>query len=207
MIRTFSSRAGRLSATNKHYLNLNSSCVLSQDYKLKENSKEILLDIGFGDGISLSEDIEKYKDILFIGIEPYKKGFARMVEFYEKNHPNNLLLYNGCAKDFIKSLECKVKYIRIHFPDPWPKKKHAKRRLINLNFFNLITNVLKPGGLMQIVTDSYIYQEHIQEVIVQQKFFEIISNYPIGYAVSTFHKKGLEKKHNIKEYNLKLSKN
>ena len=47
---------------------------------------------------------------------------------------------------------------------------------------------------MQIVTDSHISQEHIQEVIVQQKFFEIISNYPIGYAVSTFHKKGLEKK-------------
>ena len=58
--------------------------MLSQDYKLKENSKEILLDIGFGDGRSLPEDIEKYKDILFIGIEPYKKGFARMVEFYEK---------------------------------------------------------------------------------------------------------------------------
>ena len=102
-----------------------------------------------------------------------------MIEFYEKNHPNNLLLYNGCAKDFIKCLECKVKYIRIHFPDPWPKKKHSKRRLINLNFFNLIANILKPEGLMQIVTDSHIYQEHIQEVIVQQKFFEINSNYPI----------------------------
>ena len=59
MIRTFSSRAGRLSATNKHYLNLNSSCVLSQDQKLNEISKEILLDIGFGDGMSLSEDIER----------------------------------------------------------------------------------------------------------------------------------------------------
>ena len=104
-----------------------------------------------------------------------------MIEFYEKNHPNNLLLYNGCAKDFIKCLECKVKYIGIHFSDPGLRKKHAKRRLINLNFFNLIANVLKPEGeTVQIVTDSYIYQEHIQEVIVQQKFFEIVSNFFIG---------------------------
>ena len=85
--------------------------MLSQDYKLKENSKEILLDIGFGDGISLSEDIEKYKDILFIGIEPYKKGFARMVEFFMKKIIQIICFYIICAKDFIKSLECKVKYI------------------------------------------------------------------------------------------------
>lgn len=207
MIRTFSSRAGRLSATNKHFLKLNSNCVLTKDYRPIKDPREILIDIGFGDGISLTEDIAKCQEILFIGIEPYKKGFARMIEFYEKKQPNNLLLHNGCAKEFIKVFQQNVLYIRIHFPDPWPKKKHSKRRLVNKEFLKLISNILKPDGQVQILTDSHTYQEHIQELISKQKIFKTTQSFPIEYAVSTFHRKGLEKGHTIKEYNLKLSKN
>ena len=63
---------------------------------------------------------------------------------------------------------------------------------------------MKPDGLIQIITDSNVYQQHIKEVLRKQNFFEQISIFPINYAVSTFHKKGMKKNHKIKEFNLKV---
>tara|TARA_A200000113_G_scaffold226049_1_gene249970 strand:+ start:12225 stop:12848 length:624 start_codon:yes stop_codon:yes gene_type:complete len=204
VIRTFGSRAGRLSKTNKHFLQLESDCLLDLDKYIKKSSRDVLIDIGFGDGISLSHDIMNNSEILFIGIETYKKGISRMIEFYETKQIKNLLLHNGCAKEFIENLKTKVKFVRIHFPDPWPKNKHSKRRLVSINFLQLLAQIMKPDGLIQIITDSNVYQQHIKEVLRKQNFFEQISIFPINYAVSTFHKKGMKKNHKIKEFNLKV---
>ena len=125
MIKTFSSRAGRLSSTNKNYLNLQSSCLINPETEPKTNYP-IVIDIGFGDAQSFSEDVLINKKYCFIGIEPYKKGFARAVEFYEKEKPKNLFLYNGDAREFLEIIDYEVSFVRIHFPDPWPKKKHIK---------------------------------------------------------------------------------
>ena len=137
MIKTFSSRAGRLSSTNKNYLSLQSNCLISPETKPKTNYP-IVIDIGFGDAQSFSEDVLINKKYCFIGIEPYKKGFARAVEFYEKEKPKNLFLYNGDAREFLEIIDYEVSFVRIHFPDPWPKKKHIKRRLISKNFLHLL---------------------------------------------------------------------
>ena len=121
MIKTFSSRAGRLSPKNKKFLSSKSECLLNCGEKpITENP--IALDIGFGDSQSFTKDVIANKDTTFIGIEPYKKGFARAVEFFEEKKPANLHLYNGDAREYIEKMDFKVKYIRIHFPDPWPKK-------------------------------------------------------------------------------------
>ena len=86
MIKTFSSRAGRLSPTNISFLEKKSDCVLDLE-KSPHTKKPIVIDIGFGDAQSFAKDVLANKDYCFIGIEPYKKGFARAVEFYEKNKP------------------------------------------------------------------------------------------------------------------------
>ena len=126
MIKTFSSRAGRLSDTNKKFLDLQSTCLIKP--KTKPQTKlPIVIDIGFGDAQSFSKDVVNNKNHCFIGIEPYKKGFARAVEFYEKEKPKNLYLYNGDAREFLEAIKYKVSFVRIHFPDPWPKKRHIKR--------------------------------------------------------------------------------
>ena len=142
--------------------------------------------------------------VTFIGIEPYKKGFARAVEFFEETKPTNLYLFNGDAREFIELMDFSVNFIRIHFPDPWPKKRHTKRRLISKQFLKTLSKILCSDGLVQIVTDSKIYQMHIDEVLEHQQLFETTNSFPISYQVSTFHKKGLNKGHTIKEYNLKL---
>ena len=76
MIRTFSSRSGRLSKTNKMFLNKISTCKLDLNSKLPEFKKKLVLDIGFGDGESFCKDVLENEDIIFIGIEPYVKGLS-----------------------------------------------------------------------------------------------------------------------------------
>ena len=108
MIKTFSSRAGRLSLTNKNYLSLQSDCLISPETKPKTNNP-IVIDIGFGDAQSFSEDVLINKKYCFIGIEPYKKGFARAVEFYEKEKPKNVKYIIIKTKIFF------LKIIKTHF--------------------------------------------------------------------------------------------
>ena len=80
----------------------------------------------------------------------------------EENLPKNMFLFNGDAREFFEEIKYKVNFIRIHFPDPWPKKKHIKRRLITKDFLLNSWNILKKGGSLEIITDSYIYQKHIE---------------------------------------------
>ena len=199
MIKTFSSRAGRLSPTNISFLEKKSDCILGLE-EVPHTKKPIVIDIGFGDAQSFAQDVLANKDYCFIGIEPYRKGFARAVEFYEKTKPDNLFLFNGDAREYINSVKCKISFIRIHFPDPWPKKKHIKRRLISKEFLNFIDSKTKKGCKIEIITDSKIYQDHIKELLDTQRLFEIIDNFEISYEVSTFHSKGLKKGHSIERY-------
>lgn len=199
MIKTFSSRAGRLSSTNISFLEKKSDCVLDLE-KSPHTKKPIVIDIGFGDAQSFAKDVLANKDYCFIGIEPYKKGFARAVEFYERHKPDNLFLFNGDAREYIDSVKCKISFIRIHFPDPWPKKKHIKRRLISKEFLNFIHKKTKKGCKIEIITDSKIYQDHIKDLLVAQKIFAITNNFEISNEMSTFHRKGLQKGHRIERY-------
>ena len=67
--------------------------------------------------------------------------------------------------DYAFDAKYKIDLIRIHFPDPWPKKRHAKRRLITKKFLEISCNILKDNGSLEIITDSYSYQQHIEELI------------------------------------------
>ena len=199
MIKTFSSRAGRLSATNKKFLELKSKSILKIGEK-PSTTKPLVIDIGFGDAQSFVCDVVENKDYVFIGIEPYKKGFARAIQFYEENLPKNMFLFNGDAREFLEEIKYKIDFIRIHFPDPWPKKRHAKRRLVTKDFLLTSHSILRKSGSIEIITDSSIYQQHLEELIGQQNYFKQIKKFPFTYQTSTFHKKALDKGHTIKEY-------
>ena len=100
----------------------------------------------------------------------------------------------------MEAIEYKASFVRIHFPDPWPKKKHIKRRLISLSFLYLLNQKILGTGKIEIITDSKTYQNHIEDVLKEQKLFKQIDNFEISYEVSTFHNKGLKKGHEIRRY-------
>lgn len=202
MIRTFSSRSGRLSNTNKMFLSKISNCKLDLNSKLPEFKKKVALDIGFGDGESFCKDVLENKDIIFIGIDPYIKGFSKVVEFYEKHTAPNLYVFNGCAKEFLKSTKIKFNFIRIHFPDPWPKNKHNKRQLINKDFLELLHTSQTPEGMLQIVTDCTKYQLKILNILSQQFNYSCIDKFPLKFNESSFAKKAKKNGNPIKVLNL-----
>ena len=113
------------------------------------------LEIGFGTGEKLLESAINYPDKLFIGIEYYKKGIAQLLLNNEKYKLKNIRLFYGDAFDYLKLLKTNfLDEVLIMFPDPWPKKRHWKRRIINNSSVSEISRSLKSNGRVLFYTDD-----------------------------------------------------
>jgi tRNA (guanine-N7-)-methyltransferase len=113
------------------------------------------LEIGFGTGEKLLESAINYPDKLFIGIEYYKKGIAQLLLNNEKYKLKNIRLFYGDAFDYLKLLKANfLDEVLIMFPDPWPKKRHWKRRIINNASVSEISRSLKSNGRVLFYTDD-----------------------------------------------------
>ena len=117
-----------------------------------------------------------------------------------------MILFNGDVRELLEKVKFCFDFIRIHFPDPWPKKKHIKRRLVTKEFLTHLSNKLSNDGLIQIITDSKKYQDHIKEEIKLQNKLSLSKKlFPVTYSESSFYKKALIKKNKIKEFTLQKS--
>tara|TARA_B100000401_G_C52522010_1_gene584875 strand:+ start:107 stop:697 length:591 start_codon:yes stop_codon:yes gene_type:complete len=115
------------------------------------NKKNILLDIGFGTGDSCIELQKLYPNKIIFGVEAYKPGVSRMID-------KNIHSYYGDATKLIEETKSSsIDIIYILFPDPWPKKKHRKRRLVNEYTFKEFMRVLVPNGKLHFCTDNIGY--------------------------------------------------
>ena len=119
------------------------------DFNLKS------LEIGFGTGEKILQSAISYPDNLFIGIEYYKKGIAQLLLNIEKYKLKNIRLFYGDAFDYLKLLKTNfLDEVLIMFPDPWPKKRHWKRRIINSASVSEISRSLKSNGRVLFYTDD-----------------------------------------------------
>lgn len=131
------------------------------------NTAPVVLEIGFGNGLSLAEMAETHADMNFFGIEVHKPGVGSCLVQTKKRGLNNIrvsgddavLVLNQQIKD--ASLE----RVQIFFPDPWHKKRHHKRRLIQPKFVEMLVKKLKPGGRIHVATDWQNYAEHVLAVL------------------------------------------
>ena len=133
------------------------------------------------------------KNYVFIGIEPYKKGFARAVQFGGKRMKPKICFYSMECREFFKETKYKIDFIRIHFLI-LGQKKTCQKKINNKRFLLTSYDLLKKGGSIEIITDSSIYQRHLEELI-SQSYFKKIKDFPITCQISTFHKKAIEKGH------------
>ena len=124
----------------------------------KSNIKELWLEIGFGSGEHLKWQLENNKDIAIIGCEPYVNGIANLIDLLSEEELKRIKIYNGDARKVIENMEdhC-ISKVFILFPDPWPKKKHYKRRLIQTNLLESIYRILKQNGELRLSTDNSDY--------------------------------------------------
>jgi tRNA (guanine-N7-)-methyltransferase len=113
-----------------------------------------VLEIGFGGGEHLVAQAAARPDARFIGVEPFLNGVASCLRHIEEGGVQNVRLHQGDAREVLARLpDASLDRVDILFPDPWPKKRHWKRRLIQADFVTELARVLKPGCEVRFATD------------------------------------------------------
>lgn len=127
----------------------------------------LTLEIGFGTGDSLFEQAKAYPHQQYIGIEVYRTGILGLLLKLENSPLDNLRLFEGDAVEIVNVCfpDESLDRIQILFPDPWPKARHHKRRLIQPEFVALLTKKLKKDGLLYLATDWYHYAKQMQHIL------------------------------------------
>ena len=126
----------------------------------------LILEIGFGNGeqLAFAAGNEPQRD--FIGIEVHGPGVGRLLNGLAAGNHSNVRVYQHDAVEVLKQeiADAALDEVRIYFPDPWHKKRHHKRRLIQPEFVALLCDKLKSGGLLHLATDWENYAEQMREV-------------------------------------------
>jgi len=131
-----------------------------------------VLEIGFGGGEHLVAQAGTRPYARFIGIEPFLNGVASCLRHIEESGVQNVRLHQGDARDVLARLpDASLDRVDILFPDPWPKKRHWKRRLIQAAFVAELARVLKPGGEARFATDWANYAAWALEVFTREPSF------------------------------------
>jgi tRNA (guanine-N7-)-methyltransferase len=136
-----------------------------------------MLEIGFGAGEALLEFAGAHPDIDCIGIEVHRPGVGRLLLGAEAATLRNLRVICHDAVEVLQHQlqPASIALVHIFFPDPWPKKRHHKRRLIQPPFVELLAKVIAPGGTLRLATDWEPYAQHMREVIDASPAFENVA--------------------------------
>ncbi len=173
-IKSFVLRTGRVS--NRQQLALDEwlcDYELPKPGQLWDLTKEfgrdagIIVEIGFGMGASLLTMAKQRPDVNFVGIEVHLAGIGSMVASLHDDQVNNVRIAPYDAVEVFKTCipDNALEGIQIFFPDPWPKKRHQKRRLIQTEFINMLVKKIKVGGYIHCATDWEDYALHMHEVL------------------------------------------
>lgn len=126
------------------------------------DKSDVWLEIGFGGGEHLIAQARANPDIGFIGCEPYIDGVVKVLAGIEDHGLKNIRLYDGDAREILRWLpEASIARAFILFPDPWPKRRHVKRRLVNPETLKLLARTMKPNSGLRIATDIGDYARTI----------------------------------------------
>lgn len=126
----------------------------------------LVLEIGCGTGTSTLAMAQSEPDVDVIAVEVYRRGLAQLLSAIEREHVANIRLIRGDAVAVLEQLirPGSLSGVRVFFPDPWPKARHHKRRLLQPDTVSLIAERLRPGGVLHAATDHAGYAEQIAEV-------------------------------------------
>jgi tRNA (guanine-N7-)-methyltransferase len=114
----------------------------------------VRLEIGFGGGENLVAEATAHPEIGFIGCEPFVNGMAKILASIEAGALTNVRLYAGDAVDLLAWLpDASLDEVDLLYPDPWPKRRHWKRRFVQDRAIGMLARVLRPGGLFRFATD------------------------------------------------------
>ena len=169
------------------------------------HNNPLIIEIGFGMGDATKRISEEQDDKNFLAIEVFLSGFTKLLSYAGEHNKENLRLIRFDAVSVLQDMipDNSVQGFHIFFPDPWPKKKHHKRRLIQHQFASILASKLVKGGYIYCVTDWSEYAHQMIEVF--NSVPSLVNHYngfcePVSWRPTTsFEKKGIQKEHNIFE--------
>ncbi len=134
---------------------------------------ECWLEIGFGSGEHLVHMAGAHPDIAFIGCEPFVNGVAKLTAKLDDVGCDNVKIHPGDARDLLDVLpEGSIGRVYLLYPDPWPKRRHHRRRFMNSPQIDQLSRVLKPGGQLRLATDIGDYVRQSLEVMQPRTEFQ-----------------------------------
>lgn len=170
-----------------------------------------VLEIGFGNGETLLREAAENSESDYIGVEVHEPGIGHCLINASRAELTNLRVIRH---DAIEVLEHQVEdealsRVILLFPDPWPKKRHHKRRIVQAEFLHLVATKLAVGGTMFIATDWENYADHIDDLVAASPDFTIAERYihsgshdSLDREQTKFERRGLRKGHRIRDWRL-----
>ena len=190
-IRTFGRRHGKKLSARQNLL-IKSVLPTIKPTKIPANTG-LILEIGFGAGEHLREISRQNPEKIVIGAEPFMNGVASLLSAITdeqnsiRSEYKNIRVFADDVRDFLRNTDSKFEQIWVLHPDPWPKARHEKRRLLSADFLELLSNHLTNDGEIIIGTDHWEYFEWIEN---QAKSTKLVKNIP---DLQTIHTRYQEK--------------
>ena len=165
-------------------------------------SHSIIMEIGFGMGEATAIIAKNHPNNGYIAVDVHPPGIGKLLARIVENNLTNLKVIEDDVHVVLQHMipAESLDGIHLYFPDPWPKKKHNKRRIVNEGFLSLIHPKIKQGGFIHIATDWVPYAESIQEVFAASTLFSggVIEK-PEWRPVTRFEGQGIDKDHAVND--------
>ena len=182
--------------------------LLDLDQLFDAAGRPVVLEIGFGMGDATATMAAAGPDTSILAVDVHTPGHGNLLRRIESDGLDNVRLAEGDAVVLLRDqlAPASVDGLRIYFPDPWPKARHHKRRLIQPEFVALAVSRLRPGSLVHCATDWEPYAEQMLEVLTASPELENLHPAGSGYAprpewrpVTKFEQQGLDKGHVVQD--------
>ena len=206
-VRSYSIRGSRITqaqrAAKDELQAMYGIAVEEKKVNLKEifpTSEKIIMEIGFGMGEATAIIAKNHPNNAYIAVDVHPPGIGKLLGRIVENGLTNLRVIEDDVHIVLPHMfeDESLDAIHLYFPDPWPKKKHNKRRIVNAGFLALIHPKLKKGGYIHIATDWVPYAVSMQEVFAASTLFSggVIEK-PESRPVTRFEGQGIDKDHQV----------
>jgi tRNA (guanine-N7-)-methyltransferase len=171
-LRSYGRRRGRKPSARQAALLSDALPRLTVDPAALPKASATWLEIGFGGGEHLLSQARRNPDALLIGCEPYEDGVIKVLSAVEAEGLKNIRVHMGDVRDVLRQLSPgSLDRAFILFPDPWPKRKHRKRRLVNSSLLDFLARALRPNAELRIATDIGDYARTMLEAFQAEPRF------------------------------------
>jgi len=173
-IRSFVLRKGRLTIAQQHALDelwphygIERGTTVLDFAEHFDRPADVVVEIGFGNGESTWQMAQQEPEKNFIGVEVHEPGVGHLLMALEEHHIDNVRIACEDAVPFLtqRIADNSLAGVRIYFADPWPKKRHHKRRIIQPEFVSQLARCMAKGSILHLATDWQPYADHVLEVM------------------------------------------